>query len=131
MSDQTLPTREPRLTAYAVARLCHEANRAFTRYVGDPVAPVWDDLDEQRQRSCLAGVLFTIKNPDAGDAASHESWMKQRLADGWQHGPIIDSDARTHPNLVPFDELSRDQKFKDRLFRTIVLAAILAGEDQL
>lgn len=121
----------PELNAFVVAQICHEANRAFCAFNGDPTLPTWDNLPEDLQRSCLRGVLFTIGNMDAGDAASHDAWSAERLGQGWQYGPTLDRDAKIHPNLVPFDQLPREQQFKDRLFRTIILAATAAGNSQL
>lgn len=120
----------PELNAFVVAQICHEANRAFCLLNGDPALPNWGKLPEELQRSCLSGVLFTIANPEAGDSASHESWAAERMGQGWVYGPTLDRDAKIHPNLVPFDQLPREQQFKDRLFRTIVLAALAAGQGQ-
>lgn len=66
---------------------------------------------------------FHVANPGAGDSASHDSWMRQKVADGWVFGEVKDPEAKTHPCMVPFDELPRDQQFKDRLFRTIAHSA--------
>ena len=40
----------------------------------------------------------------------------------WQHGPVKDEAAKTHPDLVPFDQLPEHEKQKDRLFMAIVRA---------
>jgi hypothetical protein len=70
------------------------------------------------------GVAFHKANPDAGDSASHDSWMAQKIADGWVYGPEKDPDATppTHHCIVPFDELPKVQQAKDALFRSIVHA---------
>ena len=44
-----------------------------------------------------------------------------------QHGPVKDEAAKTHPDLVPFDQLPEHEKQKDRLFMAIVRA--LAPEE--
>jgi hypothetical protein len=51
--------------------------------------------------------------------------MAQKLADGWIYGKNKDPEASppTHPCLVSFEELPREQQFKDKLFRTICRAA--------
>jgi hypothetical protein len=51
-----------------------------------------------------------------GPQASHEAWSKNRLAHGWVYGEKKDLDAKTHPCLVPFDQLPVDQQAKDFLF---------------
>lgn len=106
-----------------VARICHEANRAFCEYLGDTSQPKWSDAPEWQRVSAHSGVEFHRDNPDAGDDASHNNWMKHKEADGWVYGPVKDPDAKTHPCMVPFDQLPPAQQFKDKLFRTIAHAA--------
>lgn len=44
----------------------------------------------------------------------HDTWAARRLADGWVWGPKRDDDAKTHPSLVPYAELSESEKEYDR-----------------
>lgn len=44
----------------------------------------------------------------------HNRWAEKRLAEGWRWGPVRDDKARTTPNLVPYDELSEEDKDLDR-----------------
>lgn len=50
----------------------------------------------------------------------HQRWMADRLVDGWRYGVTRDDLKRTHPNLVPFNDLPADIAAFD-----IVLAAKL------
>lgn len=110
----------------ATARICHEANRAFCEYIGDKSQPPWAEAPPWQRQSAINGVSFHILHPEAGDSASHDNWMAEKLAAGWVYGRVKDPDASppTHPCLVPFEELPAEQQFKDRLFRTIVHAAL-------
>ena len=45
---------------------------------------------------------------------THEVWARQRIDDDWSWGPIRDDNARQHPGLVPYDELSDSEKQYDR-----------------
>lgn len=108
--------------AVNLARVCHEVNREWCAYNGDDSQPAWEDAPQWQKDSAIAGVRFVVGNPDAGDDASHNSWMRQKAADGWVYGETKDPEAKTHPCMVPFEELPREQQFKDRLFRTIVLS---------
>lgn len=45
---------------------------------------------------------------------THDLWARKRIADGWVHGPRRDDTARTHPNLVPYDDLAESEKEYDR-----------------
>lgn len=64
--------------------------------------------------------LHTMGN--FGPEASHLSWMKQKLEEGWVYGEVKDPEAKTHPCLVPFDQLPREQQAKDFIFRAVVHA---------
>ena len=44
----------------------------------------------------------------------HEVWSKQRLAEGWSYGEVKDSIKKTTPCLVPYEELSEQEKDYDR-----------------
>jgi cytochrome c1 len=105
-----------------IASVCHEANRAYCETLGDMSQPKWADAPVWQVESAENGVVFHLNNPSAGDAASHENWMRQKSADGWIYGPVKDVEAKQHPCMVPFDQLPPEQQAKDRLFRAIVRA---------
>lgn len=109
-------------TTLSIAAVCHEVNRAYCQSLGDYTQPAWDDAPEWQKASAIAGVQFHLGNPDAGPAASHESWMAQKLADGWQYGTYKDPENKLHPCLKPFNELSAEQQAKDFIFRGVVHA---------
>jgi hypothetical protein len=106
------------------ARTAHEANAAYCVALGDHSQAAWYFAPAWQQDSALAGVRFLLANPDAGDDASHESWRRAKVEDGWIYGPEKNAEAKTHPCLVPFDELPPEQQRKDRLFRAVVTAVL-------
>lgn len=106
-----------------VARIAHEVNRQWCEYNGDTSQVSWDEAPDWQRVSAVNGAAFHRENPDATDSASHDSWMQEKLAEGWKYGPVKDPEAKTHPCIVPFEELPREQQFKDKLFRTICRAA--------
>jgi hypothetical protein len=106
-----------------VARITHEVNKAWCEHVGDHSQLPWDQAPEWQRASAISGVVFHRENPDAGDAAGHINWLKDKAADGWSYGPIKDEVKKQHPCFVPYEELTAIQKFKDRLFRTVVHAS--------
>lgn len=112
--------------AHNIARVCHEANRAWCEYQGDFSQVSWEHAPDWQKDSAINGVKFVQANPAAGDSAQHENWMREKVKAGWVYGPEKNPDASppTHPCLVPFDQLPLAQQFKDKLFRAIVLASI-------
>jgi len=104
----------------SIAIICHEANRLFCIANGDLTQPQWDEAPLWQKESALKGVQFRLNNPDAPASAQHDSWMADKLSNGWVYGPVKDTVRKTHPCLVPFHELPEFQQKKDRLFQNIV-----------
>lgn len=44
----------------------------------------------------------------------HDTWAAGRIAEGWTYGPERDDILKTHPCLVPYDELPESEKEYDR-----------------
>ena len=57
---------------------------------------------------------------------NHDHWAKRRIADGWTHGHERSDELKTHPDLVPYDDLSEDEKEYDRTSVVETLRAIVA-----
>lgn len=105
-----------------IASICHDANRRYCKTIGDDSQPLWEDAPEWQRQSAIKGVQFHIDNPDAGPSASHEEWLREKVATGWTWGLEKDPEAKTHPCMVPYDQLPVDQRFKDYIFCALVKA---------
>lgn len=124
-------------TTERVARALHDAYRR-TAPAGDPSAVPWDRLPEQLRASNRAQAghvadkvraTHRVLLPDVGDPPDlfsedevdqlgrleHQRWTEERLAAGWKPGPR-DSEARTTPYLVPWEELDEAVREIDRQF---------------
>lgn len=110
------------MTNEQIARVCHEANRAYCESIGDPSQRPWDEAEEWQRESAIAGVSYRLTNPDAPASTQHEAWMMDKLADGWRYGPVKDPAGKLHPCLVPYNELPIEQQRKDALFIAVVQA---------
>ena len=104
-----------------IARVCHEANRAFCHSLGDFSQETWDVAPEWQRDSARKGVEFHL-NGNHSAFASHDSWMREKLEMGWTYGPVKNPQKKQHPCIVPFDLLPKEQQMKDYLFRGIVHA---------
>lgn len=103
-----------------IAMTAHAINAAYCRAMGDDSQVDWDDAPEWQKNSALAGVDMHLANPDATPENSHESWLAQKVAEGWTYGEEKDAEAKTHPCILPYDELPEFQKAKDHIFRAAV-----------
>lgn len=95
-------------------------NRAYCQALGDESQKPWADAPSWQRDSAYAGVQLHLENRGLGPEASHESWMKQKLRDGWKYGEKKDEKAKTHPCLVEFAKLPPDQQAKDFIFKAVV-----------
>ena len=109
-----------KLTNEEIAKLCHEANRAYCKSIGDDSQLPWEQAPEFAKVSALKGVEFHLANPDAGPSASHESWLKEKAATGWKWGPAKDIEKKEHPCIIAFNMLPKEQQAKDYIFSSIV-----------
>lgn len=57
---------------------------------------------------------------------THDIWARQRLAEGWRHGPCRDDATKEHPCLVPYEDLPESEKDYDRRTAMETIRAILA-----
>lgn len=109
-----------------VARICHEANKAYCFGIGDTSQPSWEDAPEWQKQSAVKGVEFHLVALRAGNrpspSASHEAWLNEKRRDrgGWKWGPVKNPDTMEHPCFLPYDELPPEQRGKDYVFAGIV-----------
>jgi hypothetical protein len=105
-----------------IAAVCHEANRMWCACNGDHSQPEWLDAPDWQIDSAINGVEHAMKHPDAKPEDSHSNWMALKIAEGWVYGEVKDPTAKTHPCMVPYDQLPVFQRKKDALFLAIVRA---------
>lgn len=107
------------LAILIAARTAHEVNRVYCQSLGDDSQLPWDEASEDQRASCIAGVTLIAKHPQTTSAQSHSCWMAHKLSQGWVPGPKNEA-AKTHPCLLPYDQLPEDQKLKDAFFTAVV-----------
>lgn len=105
-----------------IARVCHATNRAYCQTIGDGSQLPWDQAEEWQRQSAISGVAFALANSDAPASSQHDAWMADKLKDGWTYGPSKSSQDKTHPCIVPYEDLPLEQRLKDYLFKAIVKA---------
>ena len=55
----------------------------------------------------------------------HEVWSQNRMKEGWTYGPVRDDAKKTHPCLVPYEELTESEREYDRATSQETLKLIL------
>jgi len=111
----------------AIARVAHEANRAYCVGLGDMSQVSWDEAPDWQKESARNGVAFHA-TPGRTPEDSHNSWMKEKVESGWTYGPVKDAEKKEHPCIVPYGDLPLEQRMKDYLFKAVVDTLLKAGD---
>jgi len=101
-----------------IARLIYEATRIEAGWSNRPVVPeAWEQRDEKFRKQFIEIVsqyLSMQELPSPEEA--HISWMDAYLLMGWQYGETRNPIKKTHPDILPFDQLPKDERDKDAIF---------------
>ena len=69
-----------------------------------------DQLD-----SLYNGIAYADAHPGLTPEENHKNWMQAKEAQGWVYGRVKDFEAKTHPDLVPFNRLPVVEQRKDNM----------------
>lgn len=105
-----------------IARVVHEAVRAWARANDQNASRSWSQCAKWMREATYESVRFVLEHPDAPASAQHDQWMEKKRRDGWTHGAEKSGVSKTHPMLVPYDELPLVERRKDELVRCLVAA---------
>ena len=103
----------------SIARVCYEASKAYCEANGDYSHVSWDEAAGSTTGGLVKAIQFYIQNPSAGAARVHDILVKEMLEAGWRSGPRMSHLKKEDPFLVPFSELSRIQKVRNRIIFSI------------
>jgi len=110
------------MDAKKIAEVCHEVNRAYCEAIGDSLQRHWSSAEgEEHQSKLIAGVEYAL-SADRTPVEMHQVWFDNMVDAGWNYGEKMDMEKKTHPCMLPYDELSLEQRVKDHLFLAIVRA---------
>jgi hypothetical protein len=123
----TLPGGDviPASIVMRIARAAHEQNRAYCEAIGDQSQAKWEYAPQWQRDSAINGVLGVARGHITSPGDAHRSWLAEKQANGWTYGPVKDADAKTHPCMVPYEELPQAQQEKDALFLQLAKSLLI------
>lgn len=108
-----------------IAHVCHEANRAYARTIGDFSHLPWEEAPDSQRNSAVQGVEEAMRGQSPQQL--HAAWSKFKMEQGYVYGEVKDDAAKTHPCLVAYEDLPEKERVKDFLFHAIVGALAVKG----
>ncbi len=101
-----------------IAKLIYEATRLEAEWSNRSIVPEpFDNRDtafQQQFYNIIDKYLHMDKLVSPEEA--HNSWWEEYKNMGWTYGPTRDPIKKTHPDMVPFNELPKDERDKDAIF---------------
>lgn len=109
------PQTNPAMVAWdALSRTLRESNRDQAADIGAKLAAVGCGITNLTDWDAEL-LEFTPEEVEALSRMEHDRWMGERLAAGWTLAPgPKDVGRKTHPDLVPYEELTEEKRELDR-----------------
>lgn len=84
-------------------------------------APIIPEPWSHREHAFTSQFLDVIEmmcgpNRKSDPRELHDDWWQKYIDMGWVHGPERDPVKKTHPDMVPYDELGWEERMKDAVF---------------
>jgi len=81
---------------------------------------------EQRERRAEA--LKKCAAESTSDVERHSAWMKMHEEMGWVYGEEFNPTLKTHPNMLPWDQLPPSTRSKANIFNIVAKAGLRIDE---
>ena len=111
---------------WKIARVMHEAVRAWQKENGQEPSPPWSRAPQWMKTASYDAVVWRIRNPKAKSSAQHDQWLAQKKTAGWKFGKKKDAAKKTHPMMVPYAKLPEFERRKDALVGAVVDSLVKA-----
>ena len=100
------------------ARFVYDAARLAAIAARAPVVPEkWWDRDQPfRDQFCEVIGRQCGPNRKTSPKELHEDWVKAYEDMGWRYGLERDTEKKTHPDMVPYEQLGQLERDKDDVF---------------
>lgn len=102
-----------------IAKICHSVNKAYCESLNDFSQVSWEEAPDWVKEPTINGVKYMLES-NATPKMSHEEWMRVKVSDGWVYGEEKNAERKTHPCILPYNELPESQRTKDSLFKSVV-----------
>jgi hypothetical protein len=90
-----------------------ESNRQQADHIGEKLKAIGCEIKHATAQEKKL-FEFTPEEIEKMSEMEHDRWVDERLRDGWKLGPVKDTEKKTSPYLVPWNQLLEEVKGYDR-----------------
>ncbi|GBC62521.1 hypothetical protein DENIS_3493 [Desulfonema ishimotonii] len=101
-----------KITVEQAARSFHQHLKAFRESLGDYTLPDWEETTKHNREMGVRFVRYTLANQSITPESHHEKWVANMAKRGWRHGNERNPDKKTHPCMVPWEDLPYHEQAK-------------------
>ena len=105
-----------------ITELIYEATRKEQNWSNRRIVPEEWSKRNKNFRDQMINVIkhyYNIGSIPTPEEA-HNSWWREYEKMGWKCGKVRDVINKTHPDMIPYEDLPQDEKEKDAIFLTFV-----------
>lgn len=105
-------------TAQRRAEFVYEAARIAAIAARAPIIPeTWPERDEAFRTQFIEVIERQCgATRSSSPAELHGSWVQAYIGMGWKYGPERSVENKTHPDMVPYEQLGQLEQDKDAVF---------------
>lgn len=99
-----------------IAKTAHSVHLAYCKTKGLKTQKKWSEVDIKHKevvynsvKNILTGVINSVQE-------SHNNFIALKFSQGWFYGEKYSIEKKTNPRLVPFKELTEEDRIKETLF---------------
>ena len=102
------------------AWVCYEAERAYCMAHSDySMTKPWEKLSVAKKQFWVDKVMQHAMHPNMEPRQMHETWREDMETAGFTYGDKYSEEGKTHPSLLPYDNLPWHIQVKDSIFYSI------------
>lgn len=114
------PSLGVKVNIHEIASSIHGATRALNRANGDLIPP-WEDLTEEEKLRAEVAVERLLSDPiSRSHEELHNLWWELKIKDGWQYASEYSIELKTHPCMIPYNELPEIELIKDAIWGALI-----------
>ena len=100
----------------------HSAIKQYSIAAGDFSHDDWGKTASELKENTMSVVCSIYENPHQSAEEIHNVWMSEKIKSGWKYGDAKNKHLKEHPCIIPYADLSKMEKKKDSLFKSIVIS---------